>query len=217
MKLVSISKRSIRGFTLIELVISLSIMMVMTGLLLFNYPESAVRVTLINSVQSTVLLIREAQVRGSAIDSVNSSFGGYGVFLKIEDSNTNSTVKLFGDSVSNSGSSNSSGLPIGNGLYEISPIDETNSTLSLPIGFRITKFCVGLTPSTCYSDTDSSLTISFTRPSPRPDIYLNGLKTTNYGRACIELQSKDPTFIGHIRSIEVYNSGMISTTLSACS
>jgi len=202
---------------MVELMISIAIMMLMTGLLLFNYPESAIRMNLINSVQTTALLVREAQVRGSAIDSVNSSIGGYGVYIKIVDANTLSVVKLFGDSVSNSGEPSSYGLPIGNGLYDITPtIDETNSTTSFPKGYNITKICVGQAPSVCSSSIDTSLTISFIRPSARPNIYLGRDTANNYSKACIEFKSPIPYSVGHIRSVEVYNSGMIRTAIASC-
>lgn len=191
--------------------------MLMTGLLLFNYPESAIRMTLINSVQTTALLIREAQIRGSAIDSVNSSLGGYGIYVKIADAGTPSVIKLFGDSVSNFGNSSSYGLPIGNGLYDLSPIDETNSTTAFPKDYKITKICVGQAPNIiCSIDTTTSLTISFIRPSARPNIYLGRDISVNYSKACIEFKSPIPYSIGHIRSVEVYNSGMIRTAIAAC-
>lgn len=214
MKLISLFRKTARGFTLAEVVISLAIMMLMTGLLLSNYPESAVRMTLINNVQSTSLLIREAQVRGSAVDSMDSSVGGYGVYIKLTDQ---SKIILFADSVSGF---NSYGLPIGDGLYQTPPnglIDETNSTTSLPPTYNITKFCVGQSPDTiCSTAPNSSLTISFTRPSPEPHIYMNDSKAVNYSRACIEFHSPNATSVGHIRSVEVYNSGMIRTVIAAC-
>ncbi len=217
MKLISFIKQQSRGFTMIELVVSISIMVMMTGFLLFNYPESAIKVTLSNSVQSIALLLREAQVRGSAVDSIDSSVGGYGVYIKLSSTDTQSSVKFFADSVDVSGDISSFGLPIGNGLYEKSPIDETSSVTLLPVGYKITKFCVGQSAS-CHTANDDSLTISFTRPNPQPDIYLNGLKTTNFSRACIEVQSPGESDLpGHIRSIEIYNSGMISTKISPCS
>lgn len=218
MKLVFLFKKSVRGFTMVELIISISIMVMMTVLLLSNYPESAIKMTLINSTQITSLLIREAQIRGSATDSVNSTLGGYGVYIKIENSNTPSTVKLFGDSVD--GSINTAGLPIGNGVFDLSPTDETVSVTSFPFGYRITKVCGGEPPATCYSNVGQSLTISFTRPSPQPDIYLNATKDSkgiNYSSACIEIQAPDPLLFNHIRSVNVFNSGMMNTSTSTCS
>lgn len=219
MKLLSLFKRSVRGFTMVELMVSIAIMMLMTWLLLSNYPESAIRMTLINNVQTTALLIREAQIRGSAIDSVNSSLGGYGIYINLVGGNTLSSIKLFGDSVGvgNGGGQSSYGLPIGNGLYDLTPIDETSSNTTLPSGYKITKICVGQAPSSvCSSDPNTSLTVSFVRPSPRPSIYLNGSKTTNYSKACIEFKSPIKYSNGHTRSVEVYNSGMIRTAIASC-
>ena len=71
-----------RGFTLIELSISMAIIGLLTALLLVRYPDTAVRMTLVNHVQSTALLVREAQVRGSSIDTNLGAFGGYGVSSK---------------------------------------------------------------------------------------------------------------------------------------
>lgn len=222
MKFISPFGKSVKGFTLIELMVSIAIMGMMTGFLFLNYPDSAVRVSLVNSMQATELLIREAQMRGSAVDSTSASgavLGGYGVYLEIKDSNTQSEAVLFGDTVG-VGTFNSSGLSVGNGLYDkppVSMIDETSSILSLPTGFSIARFCVGVAPSTqCFSASGQSLTISFTRPSPNPHIYLNDDSGTNYAGACIEIQSKDPNLTGHTRSINVYNSGMISNAVSPC-
>ena len=78
-------KKSMKGFTLVELMVSLFIMSVSTGLLLSNYPDSTVRLNLLNDTHNLSLLIREAQVRGSSVDSVNSSIGGYGVSISNED------------------------------------------------------------------------------------------------------------------------------------
>lgn len=215
MKLVSFHKRNVRGFTLVELMVSMAIMVIMSMALLYNYPDTSVRVTLINSVYSTALLIREAQVRGSAIDSMNSTLGGYGVQIKIPAIDSISQIFLFGDTIS--GAKNSFGLPIGNGIYDLSPIDETKSTTSLPNKYNFTKICVGQSPAICTSTPGSYVTISFTRPSPLPNIYLNGSQLTNYSKACIELQSPRAPQTGHIRSVEVYNSGMIRTLLGGCS
>lgn len=204
-----------RGFTLIELMVTIAIMITMTTLLLYNYPESAIRITLINSIHSVALLVREAQVRGSAIDSVNSSLGGYGVKIAIPaNSNTLSTAILFGDTVS--GSLSPYGLPIGNGLFETVPINETKSTLTLPVNYNITKICVGQGTSTCSVLPGSYVIISFMRPSPLPNIYFNGSQTINYSKACIEMQSPRAPSVGHIRSVEVYSSGMIRTALAGC-
>jgi prepilin-type N-terminal cleavage/methylation domain-containing protein len=218
MKFVSHAVRFVRGFTLVELIISIAIMVTMTVLLLANYPESAVRITLINSTHKLALLVREAQVRGSAIDSLNSSIGGYGVHASLA---TPNQIVLFRDVVA--GAASAYGLPIGNGLYETTAPSELDSLTTLPNRYIISKLCVGTAyPFTCnaYAGTPNitSLTISFTRPNPQPHIYINGSTATSssYSGACIELRSPKAPLSGHIRSVEVYSSGMIRSLAVGC-
>ena len=218
MKLASFKARFVRGFTLIELTISIGIMILLTGILLASYPESAIRITLINSVHKLALMVREAQVRGSAIDSANTSLGGYGVYIQLD---TPTQITMFGDSVSGVGGTTSIyGLPVGNGLYEMAPVNELESVVTLPSDYVISKLCVGQAyPFTCNASgavSFTSLTISFIRPSPQPSIYINASKDISYPAACIELRSPNAPLSGHIRSVEVYNSGMIRTTTLGC-
>lgn len=207
----------IRGFTIVELLVSLAIILALTTVLLWQYPETAVRLTLANMTHTVSLLVREAQVRGSAIDSMNSSLGGYGTYFQ---QSTPNQLVLFGDTV-DSNVPMPYNIPIGNGLYESgSPIDETKTTTTLSTGYAISKLCVGTGfPFTCNESnnpTISSLTISFTRPDPMPSIYVNGDKVTNYPAACIEIRSPRAPLSGHIRSVQVFNSGMIKTTVTKC-
>ncbi len=219
MKFVSHAVRSFRGFTLVELTISIAIMITMTVVLLANYPESAVRITLINSTHKLALLVREAQVRGSAIDSLNSTIGGYGIYASLAAPNQ---IVLFGDIVT--GAASTYGLPIGNSLYETAAPSELQSLTTLPSRYVISKLCVGTAyPFTCnaYAGTPNitSLTISFTRPNPQPRIYINGSTATSssFSGACIELRSPRAPLSGHIRSVEIYSSGMIRSLSTGCS
>lgn len=203
---------SLQGFTLIELLVSFSVMITLTGILLYRYPETTMRLTLANANQSTALLVREAQARGSAIDSAGSTIGGYGVHFDIA---STSQITFFSDLV-DSGIIMPNGIPVGDGLYQRSSLaDETKTTTFLPRGYRITKLCVGTGyPFTCGSDNIppiTSLTISFTRPNPQPGIYINDTNITNFPGACIELRSVRAPEVGHIRSIHIFNSGMIRT------
>ena len=213
---------SVRGFTLLELSISLAIMGIMMGVLLSNYPETAVRLALINTSHTISLLVREGQVRGSAVDSGNASLteespiGGYGVYAEII---TPNTIILFSDMVDAS-VAKPFGLAVGDGLYQTTPINETSRITTLPSKYKIAKLCVGTGfPFTCNTanvPSISTLTISFTRPNPQPDVYINGVKTTNFSAACIELHSPRAPSVGHIRSVQVFNSGMIRTQNGRC-
>ncbi len=213
-----------RGFTLVELLISMAIMMTMTGVLLGKYPESTIKLTLANANNALALLIHEAQQRGSSVDSVNSTLGGYGIFF---DRATSTEVILFGDRIDLS-IPNSQGLPIGNGLYDSGPINEKKSTTRLQSNYSYKKLCVGTTtaplskaPNGFLCDATSTpsidtLTISFSRPSQVAHIYINNSTTTDFSSACIQLYSQKSPEIGHIRSLKVYHSGMVTTARTSC-
>ncbi len=206
-----------RAFTLVELMVSLAVIMILTGILLYRYPETAVRLTLANMSHTVSLLIREAQVRGSAIDSLNSSLGGYGVYASLT---SPGQLVLFGDTVDAS-VPKPYGITIGDGIFQSgSPINETKSTTLLPSRYVIKKLCVGTGfPFTCNSANTpaiSSLVISFTRPNPIPNIYVNNVTSINYTAACIELRSPQAPLSGHIRNVQIFSSGMIRNDIGRC-
>lgn len=212
----------IRGFTLIELAVCIVIIVVITSVVLASYPEGTVKITLANLNNKVALLFREAQVRGSAIDSGNSALavespiGGYGLFMSLSSPNS---VILFADAI-NTLEPKPYGLSVGDGLYQTTPINELFSTTAFPAGYTIAKLCVGSGfPYTCNASLApalSSLTVSFTRPSPQPVIYVNGNRSTLYNSACLELRSPRYPGAGHLRSIQIYSSGMIRTGLTPC-
>ena len=220
MKLGLFSAFHIRGFTLVELSISLAIMGMMMALLLYNYPETAIRMTLTNTNRTTSLLVREAQIRGSAIDSgdtslVESPIGGYGVYANLASS---SKLVLFADFTDVS-VPKPYGLTVGNGFYENIGIDETKSITNFPQGYTIAKLCIWSNNkficNSDYTPVIQTLTISFTRPSPQPSIYINDA-LPSFTAGCIELHSPRGPIVGHVRSVQVFNSGMIRTQVGPC-
>lgn len=229
-----ILKKGLRGFTLVELMVALFIMSVSTVLLLANYPDSTVRLNLLNNAHSFALLVREAQLRGSAIDSASSTVSGYGIFIN---SATSSVAILFSDATDNSSGiplKSTSGFPIGDGLYDtaFSPKDSIKNTLQLKDTFTFKKLCVASSTATgprigtssflCtkVNATDitpiKTLTISFTRPSQVAHIYVNNATSSDFSKACIQLYSLKTPKAGHIRSVVVSHSGVITTTATAC-
>lgn len=230
-------KKGISGFTLVELMVSLFIMSVSTSLLLANYPDSTIRLTLLNNTHTTSLLIREAQIRGSAIDSGGNDVGGYGVFFN---SVTPSKVILFNDNTKDLtgfslGKKNTAGFDIGDGLYNTNvSLDDIKSTIQFKDGFTFKKLCVGSSTAPyaiapygyiCNGNnlgidgisSINSLTISFVRPNQTAHIYINNSTENDFPSACIQLYSPKSPETGHIRSVEVYHSGMIATRVLPCS
>lgn len=226
----SFFKKSALGFTLVELMVSLFIMSIATALLLANYPDSTVRIELLNNVHKFSLLVREAQIRGSAVDSAVEDFGGYGVFI---DSATSSQAVLFADGVGDRTLKNRSGFVVGDGLYDQGVVtDKTKSILKFKEGFTFKKLCVASSTATNPSpnskgylcgkirNTDTfpikTLTIAFIRPSQTANIYVNGSTFEKFSEACVQIYSLKTPTSGHVRSIHIYNSGVITTTATSC-
>jgi prepilin-type N-terminal cleavage/methylation domain-containing protein len=214
----------VRGFTLIELLISVGIMVIMTISLLGSYPDSSVKAQLASYNNSLSILLHETQIRGSSIDSVNGSLGGYGLFF---DRATSSKVIFFGDKVDLL-IPMPQGIGIGNGLYDTSPVDEAKSVTTLLDGFSYKKLCIGSSTASILkapygflcnatsTPTINTLTISFIRPSQVAHIYINGTSTIDYPSACIQVYSRNSPAPGHIRSVKVYHSGMMIAGAKPC-
>lgn len=206
---------TLRAFTLIELLVSVSIMGVILGITLSGGPQALIRLSLSDTAYATELYIREAQLQGSAINSLNDTYGGAGVYFDLA---STTKVSKFRDRVD---LSIKHSIGIGNGLYDQSPIDELDVRQILMAKHRIAKLCVksGVGAFIC-NDANvppvTNLTISFTRPSQNTQIYINNSTTTNYTAACIQIDSIKAPDPGYVRSILVYRSGMITKRLNSC-
>lgn len=205
-----------KGFTLVELLMCIGIMMLMTTALLDNYPETSMRLNVNNTVHKVTALMREAQIRGSAVDSVSSSVGGYGMYF---DRNTKEQVLLFADAIDTS-IERPYGLGVGNGLYDTIPITEKKKSIILLPGYSFKRICVtNGTVYVCNHETAldiESLTISFSRPSSIAHIYVNGDSSVEYSSACIEVHSPKSPKSGHVRAVQFYHSSMVTTSGTTC-
>jgi prepilin-type N-terminal cleavage/methylation domain-containing protein len=205
----------LRGFSFIELLVSIAIMAIIMGITLSGGPQSIMRLSLGNNTYEVEAMIREAQLQGSAINSFNDTYGGVGVFFS---RSTPTQVLKFKDRVD---PSIVRAIGIGNGLYDTTPEDEQESLFKLTNNHRIGKLCVATstTPLMCndaYEPHVSTLTISFNRPKQTAHMYINGTTSIDYTIACIQVDSlKSPT-PGFVRSIYVYQSGMITKSSDIC-
>lgn len=218
-----------KAFTLVELMMSIAIMGIMSAILLFNYPDSNVKIKMVNFTQTIALLLREAQIKGSAVSSGAGQYAGYGVYFNRASS---SQVVLFADETIPGNYKN--GILIGDGLFATStPNNEIKSITTLPTGYYVSKICV-TSGNTQYCNTDTNpeidtLTISFIRPNQTPIITVNDNPIDTlvtvlgsvpiplpYSKACIELSSPKAPTPGHIRSINIEGVGYISTKVSSC-
>jgi prepilin-type N-terminal cleavage/methylation domain-containing protein len=218
MKLKDVNSLSLQAFTLVELLVSISIMTIILGITLSGGPSALMRLSLADNAYTSELLIREAQLQGSAVNSVNGTFGGAGVFFNRA---TPSTVVKFKDKVD---SALIHAIGIGNGLYDTTPTDEFDKQYSLTNNHKINKLCVATStpPFTCNDDNPTlvpiinNLTISFIRPNQGAHIYINNSALINYSAACIQFDSVKSPDAGYVRSVIIYRSGMITKKIGTC-
>jgi len=83
----NLKKLNNRGFTLVELLVALSIFLVISAITLSNYPQFNSRTSLTGLAQEISISIREAQVYGVSVKSATSSsvagstYPAYGIFF----------------------------------------------------------------------------------------------------------------------------------------
>lgn len=184
-----------KGFTILELMITVFIFAVMTGLLLAKYGKFNQSLLLTNLAYDVALTIRTAQSYGLNVKSASATSNlfdyPYGVSFDI---NTQSTSFIF-FSDQNS-----------NGIRD--PGDVDLSTYSLKKGSKISGVCAGADDSSCNIFVSKKLTITFKRPNPEA-LITNSLfigQTSSYGK--IILQSSD----GTLKKVVVRSTGQIAIT-----
>lgn len=200
-----------KGFTLIELMVTITIMMIMTSVVLFNYNRFNETTLLSTFAYDLSLTIRQAQVYGAGVrDSDLASQGSpisvgsignpsfkkaYGLHFE----KTKTSFSIFLDGLENNG------LP--NGIHEVGSQNATDIDLDTYLfqrGINIQALCVGSGISENCDKT--SLDVTFHRPDPEAIITANG-EIANYSQATIILQSADTKIS---KSVIVNMTGQIS-------
>lgn len=204
---------SFKGFTLVELIVSISIMVLVMTITLSGRPEAIIRLSVADASSKTELLLRQVQLRGSSVNSAGNLYGGAGVVF---DRGSSTIATSFRDKVDETIVST---LGVGNGLRDSTL--ESGEVLNLDRGNRFGKICVSMSTSTflCNEDNDpgiSNLTISFSRPTQKANIYINNSRDVNYSAACIQVDSVKSPVNGYVKSVYVYKSGMITKSDREC-
>jgi len=158
-----------RGFTLVELLVVISIFAILTGVVLFNQTKFNSTILLTNLAYDTALTIRQAQTYGINIKEFNTSTGGrfipYGVHF--DRVNEPKSFILFADLTYDEDNEKSDGLyPSGTGVsLSKCQVDKgCVSRYSIKRGNSIGDLCVNTgATETCKI---RSLDIVFQRPNP---------------------------------------------------
>lgn len=181
-----------RGFTLAELIVVVSIVVVISGIILVNYSKFGGTVVLRNLAYDVALTIREAQVYGisgrSSLSAASSA--GHGIYMDLDAGDN--FFYLFTDTD-------------GNGLYN-SAVTEWLETYNIEKNYAINEICVqvGFPSENC---TITKLSILFRRPEPDAIIYAGTDAVMNqYSNATITLRSPR----GNTLRVAIESTGQIS-------
>jgi Tfp pilus assembly protein FimT len=190
-----IFKKYTSGFTLVELMVSIGIMIMILSLVMVNYKKFDSGVVLTNLAYDVGLSIRNAQTYGINVrgvtQGINTSYSSrYGVHFEMTSPNS---YFIFADNDNSS-------------IYE-SANDTVVDTYRLMGGYVISALCVISNEGveTCSVGNDALIDITFKRPNPDASFYVQPLAGTT---VVIKLQSKkDPT---GIKNVIVNTTGQIS-------
>ncbi|MEW5908140.1 MAG: prepilin-type N-terminal cleavage/methylation domain-containing protein [Patescibacteria group bacterium] len=170
-----------KGFTFIELLVTVSIFTIISSFLLISYSQFSARASLRKTAQEVALAIRETQVFALIVRKAGALYPGYGIHFDITAPNS---FIIFSD-INNDNAYNAGELVK---QYQIISKDS------------ISNLCSGvetLPPGICSL---SNLDIVYLRP--RPKIAVNGVE---FNDAEIRIQSDK----GYLKKIKVWPSGQI--------
>ena len=210
---------STSGFTLVELLVSISIMIAVATVTLSGVPQAIIRAALSDDAFHIELVLRQTQIEGSAINSLDNTYGGMGVFFTRA---TTSQVLTFKDSVD---SSIIRAIGVGNGLYDTAPSDEQKTISLLSKRDYVAELCVATSSLEPFYCNDAvlgtipviqNLTVSFTRPQQTAHIYVNNNSGKDYVSACIQINALAAQGSSFSKSVVVYKSGLIIKKIGPC-
>ena len=205
-------KKFQKGFTLVELLVTISIFVVLTGIVLFNQSRFNSTILLTNLAYDTALTIRQAQTYGINIKEFDTNgtagaghFVPYGVhfdkgaksFILFADIDSNG---LYDGSKDFCSPSYSVSIPGSN--------DGCVSRYNITRGNYIKDICkVETASSTCPSGTSqTSIDVTFVRPNPDAHIRLGQSDTDFSGGVTVILGSSDGA---NAKEINIQTNGLI--------
>ncbi len=209
--------RSHTGFTLVELMVTTSIFIVITLVVLANYPRANGAIALRLLANDVALSVRKAQVYGVSIKSTGTIFPDYGMYFK---QGTPTDYLLFADldlnGVYNTASTcgGGSGSAAGECLedYSIRGVNVIRKLCGIASGSGIT-----LTPETCYKGGDNitltELTTIFHRPNP--EALMSGKRNDTDSVASLSVAgvlvgAKGETDFARMKMVQIWNTGQIT-------
>lgn len=222
-----VSARSLaQGFTLIELMVVLAIIVVITSVVFTSQNSFNKTLVLSNTAYDIALTLRSTQTYGLSSRAAGTSANvGYGIHLS---NVVHNSFIVFADTAPEGSSgtlfclASSAGSPDckpGDGIYTSGGSDpdalSAVQTYNLNNGIKVSDFCAYLAngSGTCASGSLTALDIVFSRPNPNAIIRGNGSPSTDYKSACIAISSAQSDAK---RYISIAASGQIVANAPAC-
>ncbi len=181
-----------KGFSLVELLVTVSIFTVITGIILINFPSFSSKIALENLANEIALAVRQAQVFGVASREFgigSSIFPTHGAHF---DSTQATTFFIYADTNDNSKYDGDAEL------LETFTVRRRNYISGLCGFLTSDSICTPLT----------KLDVTFSRPDPEPTVLgtiANG-EEANYSYATITVKSPP----GNTRMVRVWSNGQIA-------
>ncbi len=188
------------GFTLVELMVSITIFILVSGIVMVSQSSFRGNILLANLAYDVALSVRQAQTYGVGVKqnisgtfdrSYGIHFGNRGYYILFSDNNNNGNYDL------------------GNGDSGCFPGYECLNFWKLQRGNYIQRICAGASCSDSPAGSNiDGIDIVFTRPDPEPKItgFRNGSPAATAETATITVASPQ----GATRSVVVRSSGQIS-------
>jgi len=199
------------GFTLVELLVTISIFAILTGVVLFNQTKFNSTILLTNLAYDTALTIRQAQTYGINIKEFGSSkFVPYGVHFDITDPVNNKSFILFADTNYDYDTERGDGLYNGSNGAEVPEPSRCEVDMGCVNRYSIKRG--NYIGELCFVNDDGTddcgvktLDIVFQRPNPDAHIVIDG--GTDYdGKVKIKLMAAGG---GSERIVVVQSNGLI--------
>lgn len=191
-------KQKNKGFTLVEMLISVGIFTVMSAIILANYPEFRSRSALDNLTAQVAIVFREAQVYGISVrEEGDADFDvGYGVHVDRDVSNKE--LIIFADKnrdkMFNPGTDKDS--------------DSVIETFTLTGGESITQLCApSCVDRTIRPQEQPSVTAVFVRPNPDAYFSTKGALDESLPSISLRISNRSGSYS---RNVEVFTTGQIS-------
>jgi len=185
-----------QGFTMVELVVTMTIVVLVTGIVMINYSSFNSSVLLTSQAYLTAFDIREAQSLAVSVRGQSSEYREeYGMYF---DMATPNQYVLFQDDDGN-GKHNPVRYNIG---------EEIGAPYLLDARFEILNICVATSLSrTCYADDNAmhDIAISFKRPDFDASFYAEGISGIESVEVVIGNTSSPFT-----KTVTVYSTGQIT-------